>query len=56
MFTPTGSGELTRVRVGEPGALTVKVAEAVAPVPLLVELTCPVVLTFAPIVVLVTLT
>ena len=44
------------VKVGEPGALTVKVAEAAAPVPLLVELTCPVVLTFAPIVVLVTLT
>lgn len=41
-------------KIGEPGAVTVKVAFAPAPLPLLVEVTCPVVLALAPVVTLVT--
>ena len=38
-FTPIGSGALSLVSVGEPGAVTVKVLVAAGPVPLLVVLT-----------------
>jgi len=55
-FTPTGFGALNLVSTGEPGEVTVNVEEAVLPIPLLAELTSPVVLTFAPVAVLVTST
>lgn len=44
------------VKMGLPGAVTVKVADAPGPVPLLVELTWPVVFTLAPMVTLVIFT
>ena len=43
-MTPVGSGALALVSCGEPGAVITSVALAALPVPLLLELTCPVVL------------
>ena len=53
-LTPTGSGVLSLVNTGAPGELTVSIAVAELPIPLLVELTWPVVFVAVPVVMLVT--
>src|SRR4051812_1106974 len=54
--TPTGLGEVIFCRIGLPGAVTVRFAVAVPPVPLLLVLTWPVVFVLVPVVVAVTFT